>query len=121
MDSSPIFLKRYRYWIMLLLIAAPLVNALVRFSAGAPIVWTSLFGQALFGQAIFAYVRGARIVFGGATIGKDDHPFIRAGGAAFALVIYLLFFAYDGDKREESIYERRPSDWTMPTWEEFRR
>jgi hypothetical protein len=115
-NNALVFLRRYRYLILLLMVTASLVNAFVRFTGDWKHFWTVLLLQALFGQAVFAYLRGARIqVAPGGSLSKDANPLGRAGLAAFALTIYFLSFGYEGSKREESIFDKRPSDWTMPT------
>ncbi|MGY4533846.1 hypothetical protein ACVW0Y_002982 [Pseudomonas sp. TE3786] len=121
LDAALPFLKRYRYLILALMVTASLTSVFMRFSNDSQNFWGMLLGHALFAQAIFAYLRGSTITIGPGSLGRDAHPAARAALAALALIFYLLLFAYEGDKHPDSIYERRPSDWTMPTREEFRR
>ena len=55
------------------------------------------------------------------TLGYDRvaNPLGRAALAATAFAFYLLTFTYEVDNHADSIYERRASDWTMPTREEI--
>ncbi len=115
------FLKRFRYLILTLMVAAALVNAFVRYTGEWSLFWLSLAMQAWFMQAVFAYLRGGWVTIGPGGLAKDANPVGRAILAATAFGLYLLMFGYDGHDREGSIYERRPSDWTMPTREEIGR
>ena len=114
-----ILLKRYRYLILGLMVVASLVNAFVRFAYEPGRFWGALAAHAWFTQAVFAYLRGGRISIGPGALSKDAHPVGRAALAATAFAFYLLMFTYDGENRDDSIYERRASDWTMPTREEI--
>lgn len=122
MDSNVIvILRRFRYVILLVMVTSSIVNAFVRFTGNWGHFWEVLALQAWFGQAVFAYLRGGRVAIGPGGVSKDGNPLWRASLAVLALTIYLLFFGYGGDKHEESIYEKRASDWTMPTREEIGR
>ena len=114
-------LKRYRYLILLLMVAASLVNATVRFAEDSRNFWTVLALQAWFGQAVFAYLRGGWIAIGPGGFPKDDSPTTRAVVAGIAFAIYLFGFGLDGFPKKESVHDRRASDWTMPTREEIGR
>jgi hypothetical protein len=116
-----VFLRRFRHLILLLMLISSLVNAIARFGGDWSHFWEVLALQAWFGQAVFAYLRGGRVAIGPGGLSKDANPLWRASLAALALTVYLLFFGYEGHKHEESIYEKRVSDWTMPTREEIGR
>lgn len=115
------FLRRYRYLLLSLMIAASLVNAFVRFAGDGTQVFGALFVHGWFIQAVFAYFRGGWIGLGPGGLSKDANPMGRAALAATAFAFYLLMFTYGGGTRDDSPNERRASDWTMPTREEFRR
>lgn len=53
-----VFLFRNRYLILLLMVAASLVNATVGFADDSRNFWTVLALQVWFAQAVFAYLRG---------------------------------------------------------------
>ncbi|WKC47954.1 hypothetical protein [Pseudomonas veronii] len=114
-------LKRYRYLILLLMVAASLVSATVRFAGDWRNFWTVLMLQAWFGQAVFAYLRGGWVAIGPGGVSKDASPTSRAVLAGAAFAIYLIGFGIDGYPKKESVHDRRPSDWTMPTREEIGR
>lgn len=114
-------LRRYRYLILLLMVAASLVNAAVRFFGDWSNFWTALMLQGWFGQAVFAYLRGGWVAIGPGGLPKDASPTSRAVLAGVAFAIYLVGFGFDGYPKNESIHDRRPSDWTMPTREEIGR
>lgn len=114
-------LKRYRYLILLLMVAASLVSATVRFAGDWRNFWTVLMLQAWFGQAVFAYLRGGWVAIGPGGVSKDASPTSRAVLACAAFAIYLIGFGIDGYPKKESVHDRRPSDWTMPTREEIGR
>ncbi|MBJ2182802.1 MULTISPECIES: hypothetical protein [Pseudomonas] len=114
-------LKRYRYLILLLMVAASLVSATVRFAGDWRNFWTVLMLQAWFGQAVFAYLRGGWVAIGPGGFSKDASPTSRAVLAGAAFAIYLIGFGIDGYPKKESVHDRRPSDWTMPTREEIGR
>ncbi|WP_460163621.1 hypothetical protein [Pseudomonas sp. S2_F03] len=116
-----VFLKQFRYLMLALLVVASLTNAIVRFVGDWGHFWEALALQAWFGQAVFSYLRGGRVAIGPGGLSKDANPIARAALAATAFAFYLLMFTYDGYKRDDSIYERRSSDWTMPTREEIGR
>jgi hypothetical protein len=113
-------LKRYRYLILGLMVIASLVNAFWRFTEDWGQFWTSVGSQAWFTQAVFAYLRGGWVAIGPGGLSKNANPIGRALLAAVALGLYLLMFGYESHK-PGSIYERRASDWIMPTREEMRR
>lgn len=113
-------LKRSRYLILSAMVIASLVSAFWRFTGEWSQFWTSVAAQAWFSQAVFAYLRGGWVAIGPGGLSKDANPVGRALLAAVALGLYLLMFGYEGHK-PDSIYERRASDWTMPTREEMRR
>ncbi|VVM39667.1 hypothetical protein PS619_00218 [Pseudomonas fluorescens] len=113
-------LKRYRYLILGLMVLASIISAFWRFAGEWSQFWTSVGAQAWFTQAVFAYLRGGWVAIGPGGLSKDANPFGRALLAAVALGFYLLMFGYEGHK-PDPIYERRPSDWTMPTRDEMRR
>lgn len=116
------FLRRYQLLLLLLMSTASLINAFARFAGDWKSFWTVLILQVFFGQAVFAYIRGTTIhVAPGGRLSKDADPLGRAGVAALSLVIYFLAFCYETPKPEPSIYEKRASDWTMPTREEIGR
>ncbi len=115
------FLKRYRYLILLLMVAASLLNAFVRFIGEWGDFWTVLIMQAWFGQAVFAYLRGGWVAIGPGGLPKDANPVWRALLAGCAFGIYLICFGFAGYPKEQSVYDRHPSDWTMPTREEIGR
>ena len=115
------FLKRYRYSILLLMVAASLLNAFVRFIGEWGDFWTALMLQAWFGQAVFAYLRGGWVAIGPGGLPKDANPVWRALLAGCAFAIYLICFGFAGYPKEQSVYDRHPSDWTMPTREEMGR
>ncbi|WP_460125814.1 hypothetical protein [Pseudomonas sp. S2_C03] len=116
-----VFLRRHRYVVLTLMIVATLVNAFARFTGDWERFWTVLMLQALFGQAVFNYLRGGTVQFAtGGGLSKDANPMGRAALATFALAVYLVAFAYEGQPREPSIHDKRPGDWTMPTREENR-
>lgn len=122
MESNALaFLRRYRYWLLSLMVAASLVNAFVRFAGDAVNFFGALFVHGWFIQAVFAYFRGGWVGIGPGGLPKDANPMGRAALAATAFGFYLLMFTYGGDRRDDSAHERRASDWTMPTREEFRR
>ncbi|WP_225919855.1 hypothetical protein [Pseudomonas khorasanensis] len=104
------------------MITASLANAFIRFAGQWQSFWTVLLLQCLFGQALVAFIRGktTQIAAGGALSKKAD-PVARAGMASLAVVLYLICFCYEPGESEESIYEKRASDWTMPTREEIGR
>lgn len=77
--------------------------------------------QAWFGQAVFAYLRGGWVAIGPGGVSKDASPTSRAVLAGAAFAIYLIGFGIDGYPKKESVHDRRPSDWTMPTREEIGR
>ncbi|MDB5994552.1 MAG: hypothetical protein JWP42_1688 [Pseudomonas sp.] len=112
--------NRYRYLILAVMVIASLVNAFWRFTGQWNLFWLSLGAQAWFTQAVFAFLRGGWIAIGPGGLSKDANPLGRAVLAAAAFGLYLLMFGYEG-KSEDSIYERRASDWTMPTREEIGR
>ncbi|MBD9600037.1 hypothetical protein IB252_09495 [Pseudomonas sp. PDM10] len=120
-NSVLVFLSRFRYLILVLLVAASLTNAIVRFLGDWGHFWEALALQAWFGQAVFSYLRGGWVAIGPGGLSKNANPIGRAALAATAFAIYVLLFTYDGYKRDDSIYERRASDWTMPTREEIGR
>jgi hypothetical protein len=115
------FLVRHRYWILVLMVAASLVNAFSRFTGDWSNFWQALLLQAWFGQAVFNYLRGGWVAIGPGGLPKDASPTSRAVLAGVAFAIYLIGFCFDGYPKNESIHERRPSDWTMPTREEIGR
>jgi hypothetical protein len=116
------FLRRYQLWLFLVMTTASLTNVFARFVGDWKSFWTVLFLQVFFGQAVFAYIRGTTIqVAPGGRLSKNADPLARAGVAALSLAIYFLAFCYEPTKPEQSIYEKRASDWTMPTREEIRR
>jgi hypothetical protein len=114
-------LKRYRYLILLLMVAASLVSATLRFVGDWKNFWTVLMLQAWFGQAVFAYLRGGWVAIGPGGLSIDASPTWRAVLAGVAFAIYLIGFGIDGYPKKESVHDRRPSDWTMPTREEIGR
>lgn len=114
-------LKRYRFLILLLMVATSLVSATVRFVGEWSNFWTVLMLQAWFGQAVFAYLRGGWVAIGPGGLPKDASPTSRALLAGVAFAIYLIGFGFDGYPKKESVHDRRPSDWTMPTREEIGR
>jgi hypothetical protein len=114
-------LKRYRYLILLLMVAASLVSATLRFVGDWRNFWTVLMLQAWFGQAVFAYLRGGWVAIGPGGLSIDASPTWRAVLAGVAFAIYLIGFGIDGYPKKESVHDRRPSDWTMPTREEIGR
>ena len=114
-------LKRYRYLIRLLMVAASLVSATLRFVGDWRNFWTVLMLQAWFGQAVFAYLRGGWVAIGPGGLSKDASPTWRAVLAGVAFAIYLIGFGIDGYPKKESVHDRRPSDWTMPAREEIGR
>ncbi|WLH92803.1 hypothetical protein PSH87_12895 [Pseudomonas sp. FP453] len=114
-------LKRYRFLILLLMVATSLVSATVRFVGEWSDFWTVLMLQAWFGQAVFAYLRGGWVAIGPGGLPKDASPTSRALLAGVAFAIYLIGFGFDGYPKKESVHDRRPSDWTMPTREEIGR
>jgi hypothetical protein len=118
-SNTLIFLKRFRYWILALMVAGALVNAFARYTGEWSLFWLSLAMQAWFMQAVFNYLRGGWVAIGPGGLAKDASPIGRAILAATAFGLYLLMFGYDAHKHEDSIYERRASDWTMPTREEI--
>ncbi|MEG0064243.1 MAG: hypothetical protein RR740_06555, partial [Pseudomonas sp.] len=97
-----------------------LVSAFWRFTGDWSQFWISVGAQAWFTQAVFAYLRGGWVAIGPGGLSKDANPIGRALLAAVALGLYLLMFCYESQK-PDSIYERRASDWTMPTREDMRR
>jgi hypothetical protein len=113
-------LKRFRYLILGVMVIASLVSAFWRFTGEWSQFWTCVAAQAWFTQAVFGYLRGGWVAIGPGGLSKDTNPVGRALLAAVALGFYLLMFSYEGHK-PDSIYERRASDWTMPTREEMRR
>lgn len=113
-------LKRFRYLILGVMVIASLVSAFWRFTGEWSQVWTCVAAQAWFTQAVFGYLRGGWVAIGPGGLSKDANPVGRALLATVALGFYLLMFSYEGHK-SDSIYERRASDWTMPTREEMRR
>ncbi|VVN46303.1 hypothetical protein [Pseudomonas fluorescens] len=113
-------LKRFRYLILAVMVIASLVNAFARFTGGWSQFWTCVGAQAWFTQAVFAYLRGGWVAIGPGGLSRDANPIGRALLAAVALGLYLLMFSYE-EQKPHSIYERRASDWTMPTREEMRR
>jgi len=113
------FLKRFRYLILALMVMASLVNAFVRFTGDWSHFWGGLAVHAWFMQAVFAYLRGGWVAIGPGGLSKDANPLGRAVLAATAFAFYLLIFTYEVDNHADSIYERRASDWTMPTREEI--
>ncbi|WP_433766281.1 hypothetical protein [Pseudomonas putida] len=113
------FLKRFRYLTLALMVVASLVNAFVRFAGDWSHFWGALAVQAWFMQAVFAYLRGGWVTLGPGGLSKDANPLGRAALAATAFAFYLLTFAFGVEKHTDSIYERRASDWTMPTREEI--
>ena len=116
------YLRRCQYWLLLLMTTASLLNVCIRFIGDWKSFWTVLLIQVFFGQAVFAFIRGAAIhVAPGGRLSKDADPVGRAGLAAFSLAVYFLAFGYEPPKQEQSIYEKRASDWTMPTREEIGR
>lgn len=116
-----VFFRRYRYLLLLLMVVAALVNAGVRFSGDRRNFFETLVIHGWFIQAVFAYFRGGWIGIGPGALSKGAHPMGRAALAAIAFAFYLLTFTYGGHRRDEAVHERRASDWTMPTREEFRR
>ncbi|WP_455884705.1 hypothetical protein [Pseudomonas spelaei] len=114
-------LKRYRYWILLVMVAASLVSATLKFVGDWRNFWTVLMLQAWFGQAVFAYLRGGWVAIGPGGLSKDASPTWRAVLAAVAFAIYLIGFGINGYPKTESIHDRQPSEWTMPTREEIGR
>ncbi|OJT50163.1 hypothetical protein BSZ28_18420 [Pseudomonas moraviensis] len=116
------FLRRHQLWLLLAMSTASLTNVFARFVGDWKSFWTVLFLQVFFGQAVFAYIRGTAIqVAPGGRLSKNADPLARAGVAALSLAIYFLAFAYEPREPEQSIYEKRASDWSMPTREELRR
>ncbi|WP_242209049.1 MULTISPECIES: hypothetical protein [unclassified Pseudomonas] len=113
-------LKRFRSLILAVMVIASLGNAFWRFTGGWSQFWTCVVAQAWFTQAVFAYLRGGWVAIGPGGLPKDANPIGRALLAAVALGLYLLMFSYE-EQKPDSIYERRASDWTMPTREEMRR
>ncbi|CAI8783015.1 DUF805 domain-containing protein [Pseudomonas sp. IT-347P] len=113
-------LKRFRYLILAVMVIASLVSAFWRFTGGWSQFWTCVGAQAWFTQAVFAYLRGGWVAIGPGGLPKDADPVGRALLAALALGLYLLMFGYE-EQKPDSIYERRASDWSMPTREEMRR
>lgn len=113
-------LKRFRYLILAVMLIASLVNAFWRFTGGWSQFWTCVGAQVWFAQAVFAYLRGGWVAIGPGGLSRDANPIGRALLAAVALGLYLLMFSYE-EQKPHSIYERRASDWTMPTREEMRR
>ena len=101
------------------MVIASLVNAFVRFAGDWSHFWGALAVHAWFMQAVFAYLRGGRVAIGPGGLSKDANPLGRAALAATAFAFYLLTFTYEVDNHADSIYERRASDWTMPTREEI--
>ncbi|WP_456022518.1 hypothetical protein [Pseudomonas protegens] len=114
-------LKRFRYLILGVMVIACLVNAFWRFTGQWYLFWTSVVAQAWFMQAVFAYLRGGWVAIGPGGLSKDASPLGRAGLAAVAFGFYVLMFSYEGHQSNDSVYERRASDWTMPTREEIGR
>lgn len=115
------FFRRYRYLLLSLMVAASFVNAFVRFSGDWRNFFGALFVHGWFIQAVFAYFRGGWVGIGSGGLPTDGNPTGRAALAATAFAFYLLMFTYSGYSRDESVHERKASDWTMPTREEFRR
>jgi hypothetical protein len=113
-------LKRFRYLILGVMVIACLVNAFWRFTGQWYLFWTSVAVQAWFMQAVFAYLRGGWVAIGPGGLSSDASPLGRAVLAVVAFGFYLLMFSY-GHQPNDSIYERRASDWTMPTREEIGR
>ncbi|WP_435036896.1 hypothetical protein [Pseudomonas neuropathica] len=113
-------LKRFRYLILAVMAIASLVSVFWRFTGGWSQFWTCVGAQAWFTQAVFAYLRGGWVAIGPGGLPKDADPVGRALLAALALGLYLLMFGYE-EHKPDSIYERRASDWSMPTREEMRR
>lgn len=120
-NSVLALLKRFRYLVLVLMVVASFVNAVARFTGNWSPFWWSLALQAWFIQAVFAYLRGGWVTIGPGGLSKDANPIGRAALAATAFGFYLLMFTYDGHKHEDSVYERRASDWTMPSREEIGR
>jgi len=121
MESNVLaFLRRYRYGLLVLMVTAALVNAFVRFAGDGPNFFGALLVHGWLIQAVFAYCRGGWVALGPGGLSKDANPMGRAALAATALGFYLLAFTYDGSLRDDSVYERNATDWTMPTREEFR-
>ncbi|AUG08511.1 hypothetical protein [Pseudomonas sp. S09G 359] len=120
-NGAPRLLKRYRYLILLLMVAASLVSATVRFVGDWRNFWTVLMLQAWFGQAVFAYLLGGWVAIGPGGLAKDASPTWRAVLAGFAFAVYLVGFGINGYPKKDSAYDRRPSDWTMPIREEIGR
>lgn len=113
-------LKRFRYLILSVMVIASIVSAFWRFTGEWSQFWTCIAAQAWFTQAVFAYLRGGWVAIGPGGLPKDASPVGRAVLAALALGLYLLMFGYEAHE-PDSIYERRASDWTMPTREEIGR
>ncbi len=113
-------LKRVRYLVLGVMIIACLVSAFWRFTGDWSQFWTLLAAQAWFTQAVFAYLRGGRVTIGPGGLSKDASPVGRAVLAAVAFGFYLLMFTYEG-RKPDPMFERRASDWTMPTREEIGR
>ena len=80
-------LKRYRYSILLLMVAASLLNALIRFIGEWGDFWTALMLQAWFGQAVFAYLRGGWVAIGPGAFPKTQ----TLDGELCWLVVHLPF------------------------------
>ena len=122
MESSVLaFLKRYRYLLLALMIAASLVNAFVRFAGDGRDFIGAVAVHGWFVQAVFAYLRGGWVGLGPGGLAKDANPMGRAALAATAFGFYLLMFTYGGASNDDPIHEKTASDWTMPSREEFRR
>lgn len=121
MESNVLaFLRRYRYWLLALMVTAALVNAFVRFTGDGRNFFGALLVHGWLIQAVFAYCRGCWVALGPGGLSKDANPMGRAALAATAFGFYLLAFTYDGSLRDDSVHERTAADWTMPTREEFR-
>ncbi|MHC8408540.1 hypothetical protein [Pseudomonas sp. TMB3-21] len=85
-------LKKHRHWIGLLLLVVAIGAGFIRFDGSWKRFFSMVLLQLWFARAVYNYLCGGWVGLGLGGMGPSGDPKIRAGTAAFALLLYFTVF-----------------------------
>ncbi|MFB9867661.1 hypothetical protein [Vreelandella sulfidaeris] len=90
------WMKRYRAYILCLMVILSIFIAVLRFWGEWKYFFGMLIGQLFFGQAVQSYLYGKYISFGGGGVTVESSPCSRLVAFIVAFIGYLVMFLFNG-------------------------